>query len=224
MPLGGAVGLQHRLGRRRRRPRRIGAGPRVFLCGDAVRSLVTNWSVHSQSARDLTTDLFRRQNADQTLSRGEALRQAMMALMDGRGFVGADGKTIFAYAHPLFWAPYTSLAMAASDNSSVMNRGKSIQSPINSRWMASAPIFAKRYPSSRWSRGELIRQSFETHVRSLATFRDVKTATVCRLSRANPIDAHRGGFDADFGLGPVSFENLLERVPPRRPHWRHDQS
>ena len=31
----------------------------------------------------------------------------MMALMDGPGFTGPDGKTVFAYAHPLFWAPYT---------------------------------------------------------------------------------------------------------------------
>ena len=83
-----------------------GLGRAFFYAGTRA-LLVTNWSVHSQSARDLTTDLFRRQNADQALSRGEALRQAMMALMDGQGFVGADGKTIFAYAHPLFWAPYT---------------------------------------------------------------------------------------------------------------------
>ena len=31
----------------------------------------------------------------------------MMALIDGPGYAGADGKTVFAYAHPLFWAPYT---------------------------------------------------------------------------------------------------------------------
>jgi CHAT domain-containing protein len=83
-----------------------GLGRAFFYAGTRA-LLVTNWSVHSQSARDLTTDLFRRQNADQKLSRGEALRQAMTALMDGPGFMGPDGKTVFAYAHPLFWAPYT---------------------------------------------------------------------------------------------------------------------
>ena len=83
-----------------------GLGRAFFYAGTRA-LLVTNWSVHSQSARDLTTDLFRRQNADQKLSRGEALRQAMTALMDGPGFTGPDGKTVFAYAHPLFWAPYT---------------------------------------------------------------------------------------------------------------------
>jgi len=53
------------------------------------------WSVHSQSARELVTDLFK--------------RQSMMALVDGQGYLGADGKTEFAYAHPLFWAPYTAI-------------------------------------------------------------------------------------------------------------------
>jgi CHAT domain-containing protein len=83
-----------------------GLGRAFFYAGTRA-LLVTNWAVHSQSASELTTDLFRRQNADQSLSRGEALRQAMMALMDGPGFTGDDGKTVFAYAHPLFWAPYT---------------------------------------------------------------------------------------------------------------------
>jgi len=83
-----------------------GLGRAFFYAGTRA-LLVTNWSVHSQSARQLVTDLFRRQADDPSLSRGEALRQAMMALVDGPGYVGADGKTEFAYAHPLFWAPYS---------------------------------------------------------------------------------------------------------------------
>jgi CHAT domain-containing protein len=83
-----------------------GLGRAFFYAGTRA-LLVTNWSVHSQSARELVTDLFKRQADDPKLTRGEALRQAMMALADGPGFVGADGKTEFAYAHPLFWAPYT---------------------------------------------------------------------------------------------------------------------
>ena len=35
------------------------------------------------------------------------LRLARMALADGAGYVDASGKAEFAYAHPLFWAPYT---------------------------------------------------------------------------------------------------------------------
>jgi len=83
-----------------------GLGRAFFYAGTRA-LLVTNWSVHSQSARELVTDLFRRQAQDAKLSRGEALRQAMMALADGPGYLGADGKPEFAYAHPLFWAPYS---------------------------------------------------------------------------------------------------------------------
>jgi len=53
------------------------------------------------------TDLFRRQTADTKMTRGEALRQASMALIDGGGFKDDSGKMLFSYAHPLFWAPYT---------------------------------------------------------------------------------------------------------------------
>jgi len=83
-----------------------GLGRAFFYAGTRA-LLVTNWSVHSQSARQLVTDLFRRQANDPRLGRSEALRQAMMALADGPGYLNAEGKTEFAYAHPLFWAPYT---------------------------------------------------------------------------------------------------------------------
>jgi CHAT domain-containing protein len=83
-----------------------GLGRAFFYAGTRA-LLVTNWSVHSQSARQLVTDLFKRQADDPKLSRSEALRQAMMALLDGPGYLNSQGKTEFAYAHPLFWAPYT---------------------------------------------------------------------------------------------------------------------
>jgi hypothetical protein len=83
-----------------------GLGRAFFYAGTRA-ILVTNWSVHSQSARELVADLFKRQADDSKLTRGEALRQAMMALADGPGYIGTVGKTEFAYAHPLFWAPYS---------------------------------------------------------------------------------------------------------------------
>jgi CHAT domain-containing protein len=83
-----------------------GLGRAFFYAGTRA-LLVTNWSVHSQSARELVTNLFKRQADDPKLTRGEALRQAMMALADGPGYLRVDGKTEFTYAHPLFWAPYT---------------------------------------------------------------------------------------------------------------------
>ncbi len=83
-----------------------GLGGAFFYAGTRA-LLVTNWSVHSESARQLISDLFRRQSTDPTLPRSEALRQAMMALLDTGGFKDDAGQTAFVYAHPLFWAPYS---------------------------------------------------------------------------------------------------------------------
>ncbi len=82
-----------------------GLGRAFFYAGTRA-VLVTNWSVHSASARELVTDIFRRQAADPVLDRTEALRRAMLGVMDGPGHVDG-GKTSFTYAHPLFWAPYS---------------------------------------------------------------------------------------------------------------------
>jgi CHAT domain-containing protein len=83
-----------------------GLGRAFFYAGSRA-ILVTNWSVHSASARELVSDLFRRQVADPAISRAEALQQAMMSMVDKGGYQDAKGNTSFAYAHPLFWAPYT---------------------------------------------------------------------------------------------------------------------
>ena len=69
-----------------------GLGSAFFYAGTRA-LLVTNWSVHSASARELTSDLFRRQGADPGLSRAEALRQSMMALLDGPGL----GRRVWPY-------------------------------------------------------------------------------------------------------------------------------
>jgi CHAT domain-containing protein len=45
--------------------------------------------------------------ADPNLTRAEALRQATMAVLDGPGSVDSLDNTVFTYAHPLFWAPYS---------------------------------------------------------------------------------------------------------------------
>ncbi|MFP6772075.1 MAG: hypothetical protein VCE74_07025, partial [Alphaproteobacteria bacterium] len=46
--------------------------------------------------------------ANDNLSRAEALRQSMFSLIEGPGFVDPEsGKTIFSYAHPIFWAPFS---------------------------------------------------------------------------------------------------------------------
>ncbi len=83
-----------------------GLGRAFFYAGTRA-LLVSNWPVETTSAKVLTTDLFRRQAADPLLSRAEALRQAMLGLIDGPGYVDGEGRTVFSYAHPIFWAPFS---------------------------------------------------------------------------------------------------------------------
>ena len=86
---------------------RPGLGRAFFYAGTRA-LLVSNWPVHSVSAKALTTDLFRRQGGDPGLGRAEALRQAMLAVMDGPGYIDqGTGRTLFTYAHPMFWAPFS---------------------------------------------------------------------------------------------------------------------
>jgi CHAT domain-containing protein len=79
---------------------------RAFFYAGARALLVSNWPIETTSAKALTTDLFRRQAKDPALSRSQALQQAMLALIDGPGRTDAQGKTLFSYAHPIFWAPF----------------------------------------------------------------------------------------------------------------------
>jgi CHAT domain-containing protein len=80
---------------------------RAFFYAGARALLVTNWPVETTSARLLTTATFRHQAADPTLSRAASLRQAELDLIDGPGVVDAEGRIVFSYAHPIFWAPYS---------------------------------------------------------------------------------------------------------------------
>ncbi len=80
---------------------------RAFFYAGARALLVSNWPVETTSAKALTTDIFRRQAEDPSLSRTQALRQAMLGLMDGPGYLDSAGQSVFSYAHPIFWAPFT---------------------------------------------------------------------------------------------------------------------
>ena len=84
-----------------------GLGRAFFYAGTRA-LLVSNWPVETISARALTSELFKRQAVNDNLSRAEALRQSMFSLIEGPGFVDPEsGKTIFSYAHPIFWAPFS---------------------------------------------------------------------------------------------------------------------
>ena len=81
---------------------------RAFFYAGARALLVSNWPVETTSARALTTGLFRKQVADANLSRAEALRQTILDLIDGPGYIEPQsGKVVFSYAHPIFWAPFS---------------------------------------------------------------------------------------------------------------------
>lgn len=80
---------------------------RAFFYAGARAVLVSDWPVESEAARRLMIELFRRQAADPSMSKAEALRRSMAALMDSPGRAdGRTGKPLFSYAHPLFWAPF----------------------------------------------------------------------------------------------------------------------
>ena len=74
---------------------------RAFFYAGARSLLVTHWAVETASARLLTTEAFRRQASNASLSRARALQQSSLALMTQAA--GND----YSYAHPMFWAPYT---------------------------------------------------------------------------------------------------------------------
>lgn len=84
-----------------------GLGLAFFYAGSRA-LLVSNWPVETTSARILTTELFKREAAMPGIARAEALRQSMLALIDGPGMIDpATQKPILSYAHPIFWAPFS---------------------------------------------------------------------------------------------------------------------
>lgn len=72
---------------------------RAFFYAGARAMLVSNWPVDTVSSRMLMVDIFKRQQ-EKKIGKPEALRQAELALADKGGASG------YAYAHPLFWAPF----------------------------------------------------------------------------------------------------------------------
>ena len=85
--------MQHR-GEGRSGAEAVSSLGRAFFYAGTRAILVTNWSVHSASAGELVSELFHRQVADSKLSRAEALRQEMMALLDGKGLIDNSGNTV----------------------------------------------------------------------------------------------------------------------------------
>ncbi|CCD94553.1 conserved exported hypothetical protein [Bradyrhizobium sp. ORS 375] len=74
---------------------------RAFVYAGARALLVTHWAVDSAAATRLMTDTFHRLKEHPTIGRSEALRQAMLALLDDRSSP--------ANAYPSVWAPFVLL-------------------------------------------------------------------------------------------------------------------
>ncbi len=78
---------------------------RAFFFAGAKALLVSNWPVDSVASRTMMTDLFRSQQKAQGTSKAELLRQAMLNQIDQGGMKEGNNMK-YAYAHPLFWAPF----------------------------------------------------------------------------------------------------------------------
>jgi CHAT domain-containing protein len=79
---------------------------RGFFHAGARAVLATHWPVETVSARQLVTHLFQRYAADGKLTRAQALRQAMLEMIDHGVSLDERGRAEYSYAHPAFWAPY----------------------------------------------------------------------------------------------------------------------
>jgi CHAT domain-containing protein len=71
---------------------------RAFFYAGARTLLVSHWPVDSQAAVKLTTRTYAELTANPSIGRGEALRRAMLALM--------QDKSDPSNAHPAIWTPF----------------------------------------------------------------------------------------------------------------------
>jgi len=71
---------------------------RAFFYAGARALLVSHWAVASDAATRLTTSAFATLAADPTLGRAEAMRRAMLSLL--------DDKSSTENAYPAIWGPF----------------------------------------------------------------------------------------------------------------------
>ena len=81
---------------------------RAFFFVGARSVLASNWPVETSAARYLTTSIFARQTSQPALTRAQAMRQSLQEMIrDGRYVDPGTKQAVFAYAHPVFWAPFS---------------------------------------------------------------------------------------------------------------------
>ena len=87
---------------------------RAFFYAGARSLLVSSWPVHSGATKELMVRIFKRYDKDSSTGRSEQVRQAMVSLIADGYYKLDNGKIIFSYAHPLFWAPFFIVGEGAS--------------------------------------------------------------------------------------------------------------
>lgn len=81
---------------------------RAFFFVGARSVLASNWPVETSAARYITTNMFARQTRQPALTRSQTMRQSLQEMIkDGRYVDPATKQAVFAYAHPIFWAPFS---------------------------------------------------------------------------------------------------------------------
>jgi hypothetical protein len=95
---------------------------RAFVYAGARSLLVSHWAVYSAAAERLTTGMFAELAREPGLGSAEALRRAMLALIDGGGRL----------AHPAAWAPFV---VIGEGGAAARRAGRSVRSakPENRR-------------------------------------------------------------------------------------------
>ena len=93
-----------------------GLGQAFFYAG-ARSLLVSHWPVETTSAKEITTGLFDKQTKDESLTRAIALNETVKDLINNKTYKDKNGKDVFSYAHPVFWAPFT----VVGDGAGVLN-------------------------------------------------------------------------------------------------------
>ena len=88
---------------------------KAFFYAGARSLLVSHWPVDSAATVKLTTGAFRalksdKKESDQKIGRAEALRRAMLAMIDEAGKSANPARE----AHPLYWAPFVVVGEGAS--------------------------------------------------------------------------------------------------------------
>jgi CHAT domain-containing protein len=73
---------------------------RAFFFAGSRSVLATHWAVESESAAALVGATFRANAAGARAGRSASLREAQLAMIDGK--LGKNG----GWSHPFFWAPY----------------------------------------------------------------------------------------------------------------------